>query len=216
MRKLLLGLVLLNIVFLSAHWWSSSAVVAGENVDSQSSQAIHMLSESLPADSSLAPNSEPMCVRIGPFDQLLHAEYLQEAMMTLGVSGVLQRMVTSESIGYRVDVEKEDAGNVVGGLALMQELQNAGILSFIVDGSEAQVSLGVFGSEAEARAAIAALPINEYSTSIEPHNTADDADWVVLAAQESAKLSKKQWLELLNAFPNAEKQLFFCLGVASL
>jgi hypothetical protein len=215
MRKLLLGLVLLNIILFSAHWMSSAPVVAEEWVDrSDTGQAIQLLGEE-----NLAERKEsdvnPMCVRVGPFRQLLHAEYFQENISVLGVQAEIKEMVNSESLAYRVDLVKKALAGAEAATSDISAMQAQGINVFMLADND-QLSLGVFEREDDARVAIKGLPESEYSATIVPHKIASGENWVVMSVQESNKLNKKQWLQLLNAFQGAEKQHFFCLSVASL
>lgn len=214
MRKLLLGLVLLNIILFSAHWMSSAPVVAEEWADrSGSAQAIRLLGEEELAERNESV-SDPMCVRVGPFTQLLQAEYFQEDIAALGVHTEIKKMVGPESMAYRVDLVKNGFTDVEG-VAAISELQAQGINVFTLADSD-QLSLGVFDREEEAREAIKRLPESGYSATIVPHKITSGDNWVVMSVHESNKLNKKQWLQLLNAFQAAEKQHFFCLSVASL
>lgn len=214
MRKLLLGLVLLNIILFSAHWISSAPVVAEEWVDrSGSAQAIRLLGEEEFVERNES-DTDPMCVRVGPFPQLLQAEYFQEDISRLGVRAEIKKMMGPESMGYRVDLVKNGLADVEG-VPAIRELQVQGINVFTLADSD-QLSLGVFEREEEAREAIKRLPESGYSAAIVPHEVTSGENWVVMPVYESNKLNKKQWLQLLNAFQTAEKQHFFCLSVASL
>lgn len=215
MRKLLLGLVLLNVILFSAHWLSSAPVVANELADNSSSgQTIRLLNEEELA-ANVGTNLEPMCVRVGPFRQLLQAEYFHEDISALGVAAGIKKMVSPESLGYRVDVAKKGVTNAGDTASAIRELQQQGVNAYILADSD-NLSLGVFEQEADALAAIETLPQSEYSASIVRHKITGGDHWVVMPVQESNKLNKKQWLQLLNAFPSSEKQHFFCLSVASL
>lgn len=215
MRKLLLGLVLLNIILFSAHWMSSAPVVAEERVDrADAGQAIRLLSEDDIAERKES-DADPMCVRIGPFRQLLQAEYFQEDISALGVQTEIKEMVSPESLAYRVDLVKKELTSVEAATSDISELQAQGISVFMLADSD-QLSLGVFEREDDALVAIKELPESKYSAIIVPHKIASGESWVVMSVQESNKLNKNQWLQLLNAFQGAEKQHFFCLSVASL
>ncbi len=177
----------------------------GVSVDDSQSTALQEGDES----------SANLCTMVGPYEQLLHAEYLVERLAALGVKSQITPVEIKEGDAYWVYLVPEMSEKEA--LRRLYELQKKQIESYIITKGELAngISFGRYADRAEAEIRLAEIKTHGYEAQIKTIPKTINETWVVLEALSAEKIDETLWGELLNNQEGLEKRQNYCLGVAS-
>lgn len=155
------------------------------------------------------------CTMIGPYGQLLQAEYAVESLAALGAAAHITPVEIKEGESYWVYLKPEMSEKEA--LRRLYELQKKNIESHIITKGELTngISFGRFADYAEAEAKSAEIKNQGYEVEIKMLPKMIQETWVVIDAGFAEKIDETVWAGLLMKEPGLEKRQNFCLGVAS-
>jgi hypothetical protein len=155
------------------------------------------------------------CMMIGPYGELLQAEYALEHLEALGAHAHITPIDINDGEIYWVYLKPEASEKEA--LRRLYELQKKGIESHVIaKGNLANgISFGQFGDFAQAQAKSLEIKNEGYVVEIKMLPKVIQETWVVLSAGSAEKIDESVWLELLTKELGLEKRQNFCLGVAS-
>lgn len=220
MRKFLLLLILINLGFFVVHQLYDKPAVAADataNDEYPRYPRLALVNEAVGDESQLmtAAAEGALCVRVGPFEHLLQAEYFQERLSAEAVSSEIKDMPSERhrALQYQVNlILTDNYGSVDVNMTLLYQLQQAGLDAYL---AEEGVSLGIFANPEAAKKVLIKAEQQGFPAEIFERHTDETERWVIPAVREMDKLDKKQWNSLVHEFPGVEKQYFSCLSVAS-
>lgn len=189
-----------NLVLLTEQGISSEATVNKKSVSPQSSDT---------------NSSSELCTMVGPYAQLLHAEYLVEKLAALGVSAQITNVGIKDGEAYWVYLPPEMSEKEA--LRRLYELQKKNIESYIITKGELTngISFGRYADGLEAEEKMKQIKAQGYDAQIKSIPKTINETWVLLESGADDKISQSTWLELMGQQQNLEKRQNFCLGVAS-
>ena len=155
------------------------------------------------------------CTMIGPYGQLLQAEYAVERLVALGAVAHITPVEIKEGESYWVHLKPEMSEKEA--LRRLYELQKKNIESHIIAKGELNngISFGRFADYAEAEARSAEIKNHGYDAEIKMLPKMIQETWVVVEAGFAEKIDETVWSDLLAKESGLEKRQNFCLGVAS-
>ncbi|ACE85353.1 SPOR domain-containing protein [Cellvibrio japonicus] len=156
-----------------------------------------------------------LCTMVGPYAQLLHAEYLVEKLQALGVAAQVTSVGIKDGDMYWVYLQPEMSEKEA--LRRLYELQRKNIESYIITKGELTngISFGRYGDPAEADQKMRDVKAQGYDAQILVVPKLLNETWVLLERSGEEKISASVWSELLAQHKNLEKRQNLCLGVAS-
>lgn len=155
------------------------------------------------------------CTMIGPYSQLLQAEYAVERLTALGVAAHITPVEIKEGESYwvylRPEVSEKEA------LRRLYELQKKNIESHIITKGELSngISFGRFADYSDAEVRSEEIKKQGYEVDIKMLPKMIQETWVVIDTGFAEKIDETVWADLLTQEPTLEKRQNFCLGVAS-
>lgn len=167
------------------------------------------------SESSSAPADAERCELIGPFAELLHAEYLVERLTALEVVSSIRQVEIADGKNYWVYLKPEMSEKEA--LRRLSEIQQAkSIDSYIIPSGELAngISFGQFVSEAEAKARAEQIRAQGYAAEIKEVPKSHNETWVEVHEKAGQKVSEEKWLSLLKEEKAIERRQNYCLGVA--
>ena len=226
MRGIVLSLLLVNIGVFAYFQFFTSAVASAPPVSSPTLvgdyQRLTLLSEQELAartdETIQAPvaQSEPaVCTLVGPFPELLAAEYFVERLSALSVLSSIQNLTVSGDPGYWLHlqplVSRKEA------LSLLRGLQQKNVDSYIIPSGDLAngISLGMFSDRSRASAMQSSIKQLGYDPKILEVGRDQTEIWLYLPQGEAAKIADNRWIELLSAEESLEKRQNLCSDVAS-
>lgn len=162
-----------------------------------------------------ADKSTELCTMVGPYAQLLHAEYLVEKLAALGVAAQITNVGIKDGEAYWVYLPPEMSEKEA--LRRLYELQKKNIESYIITKGELTngISFGRYADGLEAEEKMKAIKAQGYDAQIKSIPKTINETWVLLESGADEKISQSTWLDLMSQQQNLEKRQNFCLGVAS-
>lgn len=160
-------------------------------------------------------NDGDKCELIGPFVELLHAEYLVERLTALSVVAAIKQVEIADGKNYWVYLKPEMSEKEA--LRRLSEIQQSkAIDSYIIPSGELAngISFGQFADEKEAIAKAEQIRTQGYAAEIKEIPKSHNETWVEVREQSGQKLSDEQWLGLLKEEKAIERRQNYCLGVA--
>ncbi len=166
------------------------------------------------ADSSLVGGSSDQCQLIGPFAELLHAEYLVERLAGLEVVAAIRNVEIADGKNYWVYLKPEMSEKEA--LRKLYEVQAKSIDSYIIPTGELAngISFGQFADPKEATERAEKIRNQGYGAEIKEIPKSHSEVWVEIKDKSEQKISAEQWLELLKEENGIERRQNYCLGVA--
>jgi hypothetical protein len=164
---------------------------------------------------SSVPASAERCELIGPFAELLHAEYLVERLTALEVASSIKQVEIVDGKNYWVYLKPEMSEKEA--LRRLSEIQQAkAIDSYIIPSGELAngISFGQFVSEAEAKAKAEQIIAQGYAAEIKEVPKSHNETWVEVREKVGQKINEEKWLSLLKEEKAIERRQNYCLGVA--
>jgi len=155
------------------------------------------------------------CTMVGPYGQLLQAEYAVERLTALGAVAHITPVEIKEGESYWVYLRPEMSEKEA--LRRLYELQKKGIESHIIAKGELTngVSFGRFADYAEAEVRSSEIKNQGYDAQIKMLPKMIQEVWVVVDTGFAEKIDETVWVDLLSKDTGLEKRQNFCLGVAS-
>ncbi len=167
------------------------------------------------SESSSAPTDAERCELIGPFAELLHAEYLVERLTALEVASSIKQVEIVDGKNYWVYLKPEMSEKEA--LRRLSEIQQAkAIDSYIIPSGELAngISFGQFVSEAEAKTKAEQIRAQGYAAEIKEVPKSHNETWVEVREKVGQKINEEKWLSLLKEEKAIERRQNYCLGVA--
>jgi len=160
------------------------------------------------------PEAE-FCTMIGPYSQLLQAEFAVERLVALGAAARITPVEIKEGESYWVYLKPEMSEKEA--VRRLYELQKKSIESHIITKGELTngISFGRFAIYAEAEAKSTEIKNQGYEVEIKMLPKMIQETWVVIEAGFAEKIDETVWADLLVKESGLEKRQNFCLGVAS-
>jgi hypothetical protein len=166
-------------------------------------------------ESSSAPTDAERCELIGPFAELLHAEYLVERLTALEVASAIKQVEIADGKNYWVYLKPEMSEKEA--LRRLSEIQQAkAIDSYIIPSGELAngISFGQFSDEKEAIAKAEQIRAQGYAAEIKEVPKSHNETWVEVREKVGQKINEEKWLSLLKEEKAIERRQNYCLGVA--
>lgn len=160
------------------------------------------------------PDAE-FCTMIGPYSQLLQAEYAVERLVALGAAAHITPVEIKEGESYWVFLKPEVSEKEA--LRRLYELQKKSIESHVITKGELTngISFGRFADYVDAEARSNEIKKQGYEVDIKMLPKTIQETWVVIDAGFAEKIDETVWSDLLTKESALEKRQNFCLGVAS-
>lgn len=167
---------------------------------------------------SVADDEKPrakLCVMIGPYGQLLQAEYAVERLLSLGAVAHIAPIEIKEGESYWVYLKPEMSEKEA--LRRLYELQKKSIESHVITKGELTngISFGRFADYVDAEARSIEIKNQGYEVDIKMLPKMIQETWVVIEDGFAEKIDETVWVDLLTKESGLEKRQNFCLGVAS-
>jgi len=160
-------------------------------------------------------SAEEKCELIGPFAELLHAEYLVERLTALEVSSVIKKIEISDGKNFLVFLKPEMSEKEA--LRRLGEIQQSkAIDSYIIPSGELAngISFGQFTAESDAKEKAGQIRAQGYAAEIKEIPKSHEETWVEVHEKVGQKISEEKWLSLLKEEKAIERRQNYCLGVA--
>lgn len=167
------------------------------------------------SESSSSISDAEKCELIGPFAELLHAEYLVERLTALEVASAIKQVEIADGKNYWVYLKPEMSEKEA--LRRLSEIQQAkAIDSYIIPSGELAngISFGQFASEKEAADKAEQIRAQGYAAEIKEVPKSHNETWVEVHQKLGQKMSEEKWLSLLKEEKAIERRQNYCLGVA--
>lgn len=156
------------------------------------------------------------CQLVGPYAELLHAEYLVERLTALDVQSSIRHIEITDGKNYWVYSKPEMSEKEA--LRRLYEVQAKSIddVYIIPTGELANgISFGQFSTAAEADERAAAVRAQGYSVEIKEIAKSHSEIWVEVHEQSEQKINEDRWLAFLKEEKSIERRQNYCLGVAN-
>ncbi len=158
---------------------------------------------------------EELCTMLGPYEQLLQAEYATERLAALGVEAHITPVEIQEGESYWVYLKPEMSEKEA--VRRLYELQKKNIESYVITKGELTngISFGRFADYADAEAKLNEVKNQGYEAALKRLPKTIQETWVVINAGLAEKVDETVWVDLLSKQIALEKRQNYCLGVAS-
>jgi ribosomal protein S8 len=166
------------------------------------------------SSSAASAGGSELCQLIGPFAELLHAEYLVERLTGLEVQAFVRNIEIADGINYWVYLKPEMSEKEA--LRRLYEIQAKSIESYIISSGELVngISFGQYSGSKEAQDKIEKIKREGYQAEVKEIAKNHGEIWVEIKEKSEAKISKDAWSELLKEEKEIERRQNYCLGVA--
>lgn len=239
MRPIFFLILAANVLFfLQQYFFSAEVHAQGGGHSTQirqeavSPQGLLLLSERSGSDGAIKKNSNksapssrelkdgskndtPLCAMIGPYEQLLHAEYAVERLAALGADVHVVPIEIKEGDSFWVYLAPEVSEREA--LNRLYELQRKSIESHVISKGELAngISFGRFSNYEDAEVLAKKIRDTGYDAQIKIMPKTIQETWVVVADGVAEKIDNSVWEELIRKQKGLEKRQNYCLGVAS-
>lgn len=156
-----------------------------------------------------------LCTMIGPYEQLLQAEYAVERLNALGINAHITPIEIQEGESFWVYLKPEMSEKEA--VRRLYELQKKNIESHVITTGELAngISFGRFAEYAEAEVKLNEVKNQGYDVAIKRLPKTIQETWVAIGSGFAEKVDDSVWVDLLSKQSGLEKRQNFCLGVAS-
>jgi hypothetical protein len=157
----------------------------------------------------------PLCTLVGPFPELLKAEYFQERLAALDVAASIQDLEIPGEVSYWIYLPPRESRKQA--FNELRELQAKGIDSYVIPRGELAngISFGMFSQPNLAKGRLEDMRSRGYPAELREITRTYKETWVVVPSIEAAKLDSESWLQTMAAGDNLERRQNFCPPVAS-
>lgn len=232
MRAIFLVLLIANLAFFAYHYLNKkqdavSPVVRFKEpaetktnlqllseTDNRGAHERSPISAAIPS-SALEAVKGDLCTMVGPYEQLLQAEYAAERLVALGVAAHITPIEIQEGEIFWVHLKPEMSEKEA--VRRLYELQKKNIDSHVITKGELAngISFGRFADYMEAEAKLQEVKAQGYEGAIKRLPKTIQETWVVIDAGFAEKIDGSVWADLLSKQSGLEKRQNVCLGVAS-
>lgn len=237
MKAIFFLILIINSLFFAWQYFlvdeTSAPTVVPINKEIEAPQELLLLSEradvsaekKLRKERAIAPSfaeqtatekeSPPLCTLLGPYEQLLQAEYAVERLAALGADVHIVPLEIKQGDSFWVYLNPEVSEREA--LNRLYELQKKNIESHIISKGELTngISFGRFSVYDEAEMLAAEIRKHGYDAQIKIMPKTILETWVVVNSQFGEKIDDMIWKELIAKQKGLEKRQNYCLGVAS-
>jgi hypothetical protein len=167
------------------------------------------------AKAAAEPATPPLCTLVGPFAELLKAEYFQERLAALDVLATVQELEVPGEVSYWIYLPPRESRKQA--FNEFRELQAKGIDSYVIPKGELAngISFGMFSQPNLAKSRLEDMRSRGYAAELKEVARTYKEIWAVVAAAEAAKLAPESWLQVMASEDNLERRQNFCPPVAS-
>jgi hypothetical protein len=164
--------------------------------------------------SSSVANGMEQCQLIGPFAELLHAEYLVERLKGLEIIAFVRNIEIADGKNYWVYLKPEMSEKEA--LRKLYEVQAKAIDSYIIPTGELAngISFGQFSDNKAAQEQADKIRSQGYAAEIKEIPKSHSEVWVEIKEKGEQKINTEQWLDLLKEEKGIERRQNYCLSVA--
>jgi hypothetical protein len=157
----------------------------------------------------------PLCTLVGPFPELLRAEYFQERLAALDVMAIIQDIEIPGEVSYWIYLPPRESRKQA--FSELRELQAKGIDSYVIPKGELAngISFGMFSQPNLAKGRLEDMRSRGYPAELKEITRTYKETWVVAPSAEAAKLGPESWLQVMASEDNLERRQNFCPPVAS-
>lgn len=237
MKAIFFLILIINSLFFAWQYFlvdeTSAPAVVPINKEIEAPQELLLLSEradvnaekKLRKERAIAPSiaeqtttekeNPPLCTLLGPYEQLLQAEYAVERLAALGADVHIVPLEIKQGDSFWVYLNPEVSEREA--LNRLYELQKKNIESHIISKGELTngISFGRFSVYDEAEVLAAEIRKHGYDAQIKIMPKTILETWVVVNSQFGEKIDDMIWKELIAKQKGLEKRQNYCLGVAS-
>lgn len=163
----------------------------------------------------VAGEQSPLCTFVGPFKDLLAAEYMVEHLSALEVEARVRRMEVPGEPSFWVYQEPQSSRK--SALRRLHELQAKGVDSYVIPRGELEngISFGLYNAEEGAITRLNEIKGRGYEADIRRVERSFEEIWVSMPVVPADQIAESVWFELLNREDGLEKRQNFCPDVAS-
>ncbi|MCW8196843.1 hypothetical protein F6455_18790 [Proteobacteria bacterium 005FR1] len=167
------------------------------------------------AKAAAEPAAPLLCTLVGPFSELLKAEYFQERLAALDVLASVQELEVPGEVSYWIYLPPRESRKQA--FNEFRELQAKGIDSYVIPKGELAngISFGMFSQPNLAKSRLEDMRSRGYAAELKEVTRTYKEIWAVAAAAEAAKLAPESWLQVMASEDNLERRQNFCPAVAS-
>jgi hypothetical protein len=226
MRSIFLSLVAINVIVLLMQLFMRSPAPAGTDaaplpktlegaqLKMVSEATGGALSEKRSANGASSSVNSDMCTMVGPYAQLLHAEYLVERLAAMDVHAAINSVEVPDSQAFWVYLPPEMSEKEA--LRRLYEIQAKNIDSYIIPSGELAngISFGIYNDQSTAHARLEEIRMQGYQAKLRQIERKHSETWVTLPPGEAEKIDDAVWVDMLNQQTGLEKRQNLCLGVA--
>lgn len=159
--------------------------------------------------------SQAMCTMVGPFPELLKAEYFAERLTAFDIPVSIQDIEIPGEVSYWIYLPPRESRKQA--FMELRELQAKGIDSYVIPKGELAngISFGMFNQPTLARNRLEDMRSRGYPAELKEITRSFKETWVLLPSAQASTLSPETWLEMLATGENLERRQNFCPAVAS-
>ncbi len=163
-----------------------------------------------------AVKADPVCTLLGPFDELLQAEYAVEHLASLEVSAAIETLEIPGDPGFWVYLSPLPSRKEA--LRKLHELQAKGIDSYVIPKGDIVngISFGMYSRAGSAETRQKEVASYGYQADIKEVVRSYEETWVVVQPPEAEKMNSESWQSFMNKRKGIERRENYCPGVASL
>jgi hypothetical protein len=155
------------------------------------------------------------CELIGPFVELLHAEYLAENLTARGGIASVRQIPIDDGKNFLVYLPPEISESEA--LRRLNEIQQGkNIDSYIIPSGELEngIAFGQFSDYQEAITSAEYIKSQGYAAAIQESPRRHNEIWVQYDVGGGQKMTEGEWLDLLKGEKSVERRENSCLGIA--
>lgn len=169
-----------------------------------------------PPESIVNDSQASLCTLLGPFDELLQAEYVVENLAAIDMVSKLERLEMPGEPGFWVYLPPLPSRKEA--LRKLHELQAKGVDSYVIPKGDVAdgISFGMYSRKSSAEVRQSEVLAYGYKAVISEVPRSYEELWVVVRPGESKKLSASGWQNFINERKGLERQENYCPGIASL
>lgn len=160
-------------------------------------------------------DADKQCLLIGPYIELLHAEYLVERLHSFDIAAEIKHIEITDGKNFWVYLKPEMSEKEA--LRRLYEIQAKSIDSYIIPTGELAngISFGQFSEIGAATEKADQVRAQGYVPEIKEIAKSHTEVWVEVKPKKEQKISDEQWLDLLKEEKTVEKRQNYCLGIAN-
>lgn len=168
-----------------------------------------------PEPSQSLEATQPLCTLVGPFPELLPAEYFVERLAALEVASAVQDVEIPGEVSYWVYLPPLDSRRQA--FNRLRELQAKGIDSYVIPKGDLEngISFGMFSQADLAQRRLEDMRSQGYPAEQQEITRSYKETWVVLPPGQAGRLGPETWQQMLADGRGLERRQNFCPPVAS-